>query len=156
MKILVVDDNKDDAALIVKSLGELAEETTISETGEAAINELQNGQYDCVILDYMLPDMSGLEVLQHIRDSGNQSPILFVTGCDDKIIATKSIQSGAQNYFPKDNIQDETELFWECVQHTANLEYMEATARLSLITAQIALINKKIDAIRTPKFDAIS
>ena len=64
--VLVVEDNEIDSSQIVKILQDKLMEVTIASTGEEALQLVQNNSYDCLILDYTLPDMPGAELIQRI------------------------------------------------------------------------------------------
>jgi signal transduction histidine kinase/CheY-like chemotaxis protein/HAMP domain-containing protein len=65
-KVLVVEDNEIDSSQIVKILQDDKLEVTIAPTASEALKEIETGDYDCIILDYSLPDMSGPELIQKV------------------------------------------------------------------------------------------
>jgi two-component system response regulator QseB len=69
--------------------------------GETALSAIAETQYDCVILDIGLPKMSGLDVLQHIRESDNTVPVLILTAQDDIADRVKGLDAGADDYVIK-------------------------------------------------------
>lgn len=69
--------------------------------GETALSAIAETQYDCVILDIGLPKMSGLDVLQHIRESDNTVPVLILTAQDDISDRVKGLDAGADDYMIK-------------------------------------------------------
>jgi DNA-binding response OmpR family regulator len=103
MRILVVEDNQKLALGLKKGLeGEGFAVDTLSD-GEAGLSriELQNQDYDLVVLDIMLPKISGLDVCRGIRQKGINMPILMLTARDateDKIIG---LDLGADDYMIK-------------------------------------------------------
>ena len=69
--------------------------------GQEALDYLDSENYDGVILDWMMPKMDGLEVLQSMRRKGNTTPVLFLTArsdIDDKVLG---LDSGANDYLTK-------------------------------------------------------
>ena len=101
MRILVVDDEPK----IVESLREGLElegyNVDSSLSGEDAFFLMSNHQYDLVLLDWMLPGRSGIEILNTIRKKGTETPILLLTAkdtVDDKI---QGLDSGADDYITK-------------------------------------------------------
>lgn len=69
--------------------------------GREALSFLQNGRYDAAILDVMMPEMSGIEVLQRMRAAGNHTPVLILTAMaevEDKVLG---LDSGANDYMTK-------------------------------------------------------
>ena len=69
--------------------------------GETALSAIAETQYDCVILDIGLPKMSGLDVLNHIRESDNTVPVLILTAQDDIADRVKGLDAGADDYVIK-------------------------------------------------------
>ncbi len=57
--------------------------------------------YDLVILDVMLPDGSGLDICENIRNRGSNMPILFLTACDEEIQIVRGLDAGADDYVTK-------------------------------------------------------
>lgn len=68
------------------------------ETGLSAIGETD---YHCIILDIGLPRMSGLDVLEQLRDSGDSTPVLILTAQDDISDRVKGLDAGADDYLVK-------------------------------------------------------
>lgn len=69
--------------------------------GRDALTFLENGSYDAAILDVMMPEMDGIEVLRRIRKAGNKVPVLLLTAkaeVDDKVLG---LDSGANDYLTK-------------------------------------------------------
>jgi two-component system response regulator QseB len=69
--------------------------------GETALSAMTETLYDCVILDIGLPRMSGLEVLQYMRDSNNDTPVLILTAQDDISDRVIGLDAGADDYLVK-------------------------------------------------------
>lgn len=66
-----------------------------------AEENLQKASFDLIILDVMLPDGNGFDLCRNIRESGCDTPILFVTACDDEIQIVRGLDSGADDYVTK-------------------------------------------------------
>jgi len=101
MRILLVEDEKGVANFIIKGLEE--EHYTIDHAvnAEDGISFVAVNSYDLIILDIMLPGMSGLELCREIRKKGIQSPVLMLTArgtIDDKVTG---LDSGADDYMTK-------------------------------------------------------
>lgn len=102
IRILVVDDNPDILANVKDFLsfhdGWIAETCL---TGHAALERLQQFQYDLVILDVGLPDIDGLSITRRLREEGHQLPILILTARDTIDDRVAGLQSGADDYLIK-------------------------------------------------------
>ena len=68
-QILVIEDNEVDASQIVKMLGSENMQVTLAETGEKAMHDINNKDFDCIILDYSLPDLPGNELVNQVAES---------------------------------------------------------------------------------------
>ena len=99
-KILVVDDEK----LIVKGIRFSLEqddfEVDVAYDGEAALEKAKTNQYDIILLDVMLPKLSGFEVCQQIREF-SQVPILMLTAKGDDMDKILGLDYGADDYITK-------------------------------------------------------
>lgn len=99
-KVLVVDDEK----LIVKgikfSLEQDDMEVSCAYDGEQALEMIKNNEYDIVLLDIMLPGLTGLEVCQQVREFSNV-PIIMLTAKGDDMDKILGLEYGADDYITK-------------------------------------------------------
>lgn len=105
--ILLVEDNAGDARLIREMLiDNSAEPVTLDqvETLEEAKTCLEENQYDCILLDLSLPDSHGIDTVMQIEAEATDTPIVVLTGNDDNDLGIESVQSGAQDYLPKSDV----------------------------------------------------
>ena len=101
MRILVVEDQPEMNALLVKQLKAAGYSVDACLTGADALDYLAGGGYDAVVLDIMLPGVDGLEVLRRRRAAGDKTPVLLLTardGIDDRV---RGLDSGADDYLVK-------------------------------------------------------
>jgi diguanylate cyclase (GGDEF)-like protein len=101
IKILAADDNSEVLELlraIVVMNGYLFEAAS---DGEEAIAKFDEFQPDLVILDYRMPKVDGASVLHHIRQSGSQVPVIFLSAVDDSSAVNGALDLGANDYVPK-------------------------------------------------------
>ncbi len=100
MKILIVDDDP----LLVETLKqhlELFYVIEVASTGEMAEMKIYDNEYDLVILDYCLPDKSGLEICRAIRKMDSEVKILILTGRDQIRTKVSLLDAGADDYMVK-------------------------------------------------------
>lgn len=76
-------------------------ETSIAATGKAGLRALYQHPFDLVLLDIMLPELSGLEVLRRIRSSGNTVPVILLTAKDSVPDKVSGLDQGANDYVTK-------------------------------------------------------
>lgn len=105
-KILIVDDEKDIAELISDILSDENYDCIIKNDGKSAIDAVYNDKFDLIILDIMLPDISGMEVCSKIRDSAD-CPIIFVTAKTQLLDKLVGFEIGADDYITKPFINEE-------------------------------------------------
>ncbi|WP_192821173.1 response regulator [Rufibacter sp. LB8] len=103
LKLLIVDDDEVDRMIIRRSLrtAQVEAEVQNATTGEEALAALKATNFDFIFIDFMLPDMNGLELLQVIREKGITTPVQIVTSQGDERIAVEAIKTGASDYLPK-------------------------------------------------------
>lgn len=101
MRILVADDEIE----LVAALEELLkrERYTVDTVydGQSAYEYASTDNYDCIILDIMMPDIDGLEVLRRLRSAGIKTPILLLTAKGDPSDRILGLDRGADDYLPK-------------------------------------------------------
>jgi len=106
--ILLVEDNSDHAELALSSLQgfykqhEQKYQISVVRTGRECIQSIIRKTFDVVVMDYSLPKMNGLELLESIRKRGVNTPVVMVTGRGDEKIAAEAIKKGASEYLVKD------------------------------------------------------
>lgn len=101
MRILVVEDEKNMNKIITQRL-ELENYCVDScYDGQAALDYLLLAEYDGVIMDIMLPQMDGYEVLRQMREQGVQTPVMFLSAKDETDDIVKGLDIGADDYMVK-------------------------------------------------------
>jgi DNA-binding response OmpR family regulator len=99
-RILLVEDDPRLAEMLLEYLGQAGFGVTVAALGAAALERLNEAQYDAVILDLMLPDMDGLEVCRRLR-AQSDTPVLMLTARGDAIDRIVGLELGADDYLPK-------------------------------------------------------
>lgn len=107
MKILIIDDNKMDRVSLKRELRntKLISEIGEEETGIAGINRFKKERFDCILLDYYLPDIKGFEVLKELINIGGEFlTVIAITGTARETIPEIMMEAGASDYLIKDEI----------------------------------------------------
>src|SRR5947199_6566044 len=73
----------------------------LAEGGTEGLQKLSKRGYDLVLLDLMMPDMSGMEVLQEVRERDRETPIFMITAYGSVQAAVDALKAGANDYFSK-------------------------------------------------------
>jgi two-component system phosphate regulon response regulator PhoB len=102
-KVLVVEDETDIRELIELHLGRERYEVDAVADGEEALKRLASESYDLLILDWMLPALSGLEITRNVRSrkTGHRVPILMVTARMEPTDIVLGLEAGADDYVTK-------------------------------------------------------
>lgn len=101
--ILVVDPSDQDFQRLVQLLTDYASiRLCRATTLQAAIPEVMQGDHDVILLEHLLPDGTGVELIQQMNEQGIVIPVMMVTGQGDEMIASRVIQAGAYDYIPKE------------------------------------------------------
>ena len=101
MKLLLVEDSKEVADIIYEYFDSDEYELDYAATGTLGLTLAQDNQYDCIILDLMLPGIDGLTICQAIRAEGNSTPVIMLTARDTNKDMLKGLQTGADDYIVK-------------------------------------------------------
>jgi DNA-binding response OmpR family regulator len=99
-KLLVIDDDQELCAMLVEYLGPEGFVTSTAATGPAGLEELARSPVDLVILDVMLPQLSGFEVLRRIR-AVSRVPVIMLTARGEEVDRVVGLELGADDYLPK-------------------------------------------------------
>lgn len=100
-KILLVEDEEKLARMVELELRYEGYQVDKSFDGRSGLERALSGEYDLVLLDIMLPQLSGMEVLRRLRKEGVQLPVIMLTARDSVIDKVSGLDSGADDYITK-------------------------------------------------------
>lgn len=100
-KILVIEDEVKIARFIQLELKYEGYEVELVNDGRSGLEMAQEGQYDLILLDLMLPRMSGIEICRRLRQGGKDIPIIMLTAKDDVSDKVMGLDMGADDYMTK-------------------------------------------------------
>ena len=140
MKILVIEDDKGITDYLIPELKHEGFETVTANTGRQGIDMFQNEKPDLILLDVMLPELNGIEVLRRIREVSNV-PIILETARGETIDKINGLNAGADDYIAKPfeieeliarinailrrvNTQDKTDVVLRCRDLEMNTQSM--------------------------------
>jgi two-component system OmpR family response regulator len=101
MRVLLVEDEHRMASLVHRSLGRVGMACDVASDGEEALRLAAAYDYDAIVLDVMLPGLSGFEVCRRLRDARNWAPVLMLTARDAVQDRVAGLDSGADDYLVK-------------------------------------------------------
>lgn len=100
-RILIAEDEPRIAEFLEKGLRAAGYSTVAVDDGQLAASIGRDGDFDLVILDLGLPGMDGIDVLRHIRGSGNQLPVIILTARNELDSTVIGLDNGADDYVTK-------------------------------------------------------
>lgn len=159
MRILLAEDERSLSRAIVRILEKNNYTADAVYDGMEALEYMENGEYDALILDIMMPKMDGITVLKKLREQGNRTPILILTAkseIDDKV---EGLDCGANDYLTKPFDTRELLARLRVItrnDHAAdskmtfgNVSLDRATFELSSPTGSFRLANKEFQMMET-------
>lgn len=101
MNILIIEDDRTIGKSLQKGFLESGYECTWAVNGKTGLERARTHQADVIVLDLMLPEIDGLEVLNQLRDEGNQTPVLILTAKGAVVERVEGLKAGADDYLVK-------------------------------------------------------
>lgn len=101
MRLLLVEDEKPLADLVRRGLTAEGHEVEVAHDGNTGLRLALSGRHDVIVLDIMLPGLSGYRILQHLRDRGVWTPVLMLTAKDGEYDEADAFDLGADDYLTK-------------------------------------------------------
>ena len=101
MRILIIEDEQKTAAFLAKGLREARFKVAVARNGETGLEQARADKFDLLIVDIMLPQKDGMEVVRELRTSHVRTPVLFLTARDSVRDRVKGLELGADDYLVK-------------------------------------------------------
>jgi len=101
--LLVVDDNEMDRDMLSRRLERQGHTVAVADSGPQALDLLKSHSFDLVLLDVMMPDMNGYQVLEHLKSDHalRHIPVIMLSALDEMDSVVRCIELGAEDYLPK-------------------------------------------------------
>ena len=100
-RVLLVDDQPELRRLFQRTLTKAGHQVAVAENGRKAVALVADNTFDVVISDVRMPDMTGIELLQHLRGKGLRLPVIVITGHGDIPLAVEAMKCGALDFIEK-------------------------------------------------------
>jgi len=102
-RVLVVDDNEMNRDILARRLARLGMNVDTAEDGNTGLDMILSGEYNLVMLDIMMPDIDGIEVLKRTREffSKTELPVIMATAKDEGADLAEALSLGANDYVTK-------------------------------------------------------
>ena len=101
MRLLVVEDDRKVAGFLEQGFLEEGYDVVIARDGVDGFSRARTGGFDLILMDFMLPVRSGVEVVAALRAEGVQTPVLMLTALDDPRDVQTALQAGANAFMTK-------------------------------------------------------
>ncbi len=101
MRILIVEDDADAASYLVKAFGEAGHVADHARDGLTGYGMAEEGGYDCLVVDRMLPKMDGLTMIGGLREQGLDVPVMILSALGQVDDRVKGLRAGGDDYLPK-------------------------------------------------------
>lgn len=100
-KVLIVDDDEAICKMLSKVMDSNELESDIANSGTEALKKLQSHTYDIILMDVMMDDMEGFDVIKKLRARGIQTPVIIISGRSEDYDALYGLSVGADDYITK-------------------------------------------------------
>ena len=127
-RILIVDDEADIRESLEALLTMEEYSVDLAPNATEGLKKIEAGNFDLVLLDLMMPDRSGMEVLQDVRERDRETPIFMITAYGSVEVAVNALKAGANDYFSKP---------WDNEKLLIEIERMIARTRLERENTQL-------------------
>src|SRR5512133_2789360 len=101
MKVLLSEDESKVASFVSRGLQEEGDTVDIAPDGRRGLQFINEFTYDIILLDLMIPEIDGLEVLKQMRANGINTPVLIITAKSSKEDVVKGLDTGSDDYLTK-------------------------------------------------------
>ena len=141
MRILIIEDDRDAAQYLAKGLRESGHGAEVAEDGRDGLLMAAVEPFDLLIVDRMLPNLDGLSLVQHLRKTGNATPVLFLSALGEVDDRVKGLRAGGDDYLAKPFA------FAELLARVENLgrrrSQSAATTQLKVADLELDLLSRK-------------
>lgn len=101
MRVLVIEDDLEQAGFIEKVLGDAGHDVVMAGDGENGLMKARESEFDALVVDRMLPEKPGLKLVEEFRNGGGTTPALFLSALSDVDNRVEGLKSGADDYLAK-------------------------------------------------------
>lgn len=145
MNLLLVEDNIRISEFVIKGLEENDYSVELCENGIDARKLISQKEWDLILLDIMLPDIDGIELLQYIRYKKIQTPILVISALSDADDKIKALDYGADDYLTKPFLFRELIAHINALARRAKLKYEDTSNVLECGSLKIDIDRHKVE-----------
>jgi len=156
MKLLVVEDEIGIASFLKQGLEEEGYDVVVANDGEAGLKMASSQNPDLILLDWMLPKLSGLEVCNSFRKSNSTTPIIFLTAKDTVQETIEGLKAGANDYIKKPFSFDELLERIKIHFRNSDVEDIVSLGRIKIIRSKhLVLVDEKEVSLTQREYELI-
>jgi len=148
MRILVVEDEHKIATSLKKGLEQESYAVDLAFTGPDGYDLASSETYDLIILDLMLPEMSGIKICKKLREENNHTPVLMLTAKGQTSDKVEGLNSGADDYLTKpfafEELLARIKALFRRPKNSTGSTYKVSDLTLNTLTYQVERAGKKI------------
>ncbi len=150
-RLLIVDDDPSLADLMSNQLSELREEFSVRVETDPhdALDAVESEEIDCVLSDYHMPEMDGLELLRYVREMERGIPFILFTSRGSEEVASEAVSAGVTDYFRKRRGTEQWEVLANRIENSA-ARYRAERAVQRREAALNDLARTVVDSVSTP------
>ncbi|MDR2947742.1 MAG: response regulator transcription factor [Prevotella sp.] len=145
MELLLIEDNSRISEFVIKGLEESGFAVVLADNGVEARRLIGQKEWDLILLDIMLPDIDGIELLQYTRYKKIQTPILVISALGDPDDKIKALDYGADDYLTKPFLLRELIAHINALTRRAKLKYDESSDILECDNLKIYLDRHRVE-----------
>lgn len=101
MKVLIIEDDREAALYLKNALDESGHTADVVHDGESGLSMAENGSYDALVVDRMLPRLDGLSIIERRRSDGDDTPALILSALGEVDDRVKGLRAGGDDYVTK-------------------------------------------------------
>ena len=138
--VLLMEDEMNVAKGLEMVMREEGYDVDMADTGQGALDKFRAGQFDLLVADLRLPDMDGMDVVQHVREKRPRTNVVIITGYPSVSSAVQAVRMGVSDYLRKPFTEDE---FKTAVKSALKEKEKESMEELIVETQKERLIQKE-------------
>ena len=150
MNVLLVEDDRSVGDFIVAELRAAGHSCVHKTDGEDGLSAARNEAYDVMVVDRMLPRLDGLTLVQQLRESGDNTPVLLLSALGDVDDRVQGLHSGADDYLVKPFSMAELLARLEVLQRRANSHSGDPATTLQVEDLVMDLLQQQVSRGATP------
>lgn len=150
MRILVIEDDDEAAAYLLKGLSESGHQVDLAADGRRGLEHATSGEFDALVIDRMLPELDGLAIVSELRARNNETPVLIVSALGDVDNRVEGLRAGCDDYLSKPFAFSELLARLEALQrrsHSTETRLKVADLEMDLLKRTVSRSGRTIDVL---------